>query len=253
MDITIKNLAYGVGNFGILKDVSMKIEKGKFTGLIGPNGSGKSTLLKCIYRVNRGYKGDIYLDDRNLSDISIKEGAKLLSVVSQFNDMSFDLTVFDMVALGRFPYKKFMQSDTKEDIEIVSDSIKRVGLSGFENRTMSTLSGGEKQRIILARAIAQQAPIMVLDEPTNHLDIKYQLQLLNLVGDLGGTILAAMHDINLAFMYCDYIYALKGGRIVREGVPDEILDEELIYELYEVKCNIVEDPVTKIKNAHFIK
>lgn len=239
--ITVRNLRFQIGEFEILKGVDMDVAEGKFIGLIGPNGSGKSTVLKCIYQVYRDYTGEILLKDRDVLHIPHRERAKLLSVVGQFNDLQFDFTVEDMVMLGRSPYKKFMERDTAEDRKIVAEAIEKVGLKGAEKRTLSTFSGGERQRIVLARALAQQSPVMILDEPTNHLDIKYQLELLELVKSLGVTVVAALHDISLACLFCDEIYALQQGKIIGAGTPDELIDETFILNLYDVESKIVYD------------
>lgn len=245
--ITVQDLKFKIGEYEILKGVNLSAPKGAFVGLIGPNGSGKSTILKCIYRVYHQYSGKIAIDGKNLSEISHRERAKLISVVGQFNDLQFDFTVEDMVMLGRSPYKRFMEKDNDTDRKIVAEAIAKVGLKGMEKRPVSTFSGGERQRIVLARALAQECPIMVLDEPTNHLDIKYQLELLELVKNSNVTVIAALHDISIACLYCDRIYAVQDGTIIGEGTPDELIDEEFILRLYDVESKIIYDRELKQK------
>lgn len=245
--ISVRNLKFQIGEVEILKGVDLNVPEGKFVGIIGPNGSGKSTILKCIYRVYRDYHGSIFLNGKNLSEISHRDRAKMLSVVGQFNDLQFDFTVEDMVMLGRSPYKRFMEKDTDEDQRIVLDAIEKVGLKGTEKRTLSTFSGGERQRIVLARALAQRSPVMILDEPTNHLDIKYQLELLELVKSLGGTVVAALHDISLACLFCDELYAIQDGKVIGKGTPDELIDETFILNLYDVESKILYDRELKQK------
>ena len=186
--------------------------------------------------------GDILLDDAPISAFSVRETAKRLAVLSQHNYYNFEFTVRDIVLMGRSPHKRMMERDTKADFDIVEDSLRRVGMLGFIDRIFSTLSGGEQQRIILARALAQQTECLILDEPTNHLDIKYQLQILDVVKKLGVTVLAAFHDLNIAAMYCDRIFAVDGGRVVASGTPREVLTPALIRRLYEVDADVRSEP-----------
>lgn len=249
MNINCENISVSLNNNNILKNVSVEIKANKFVGIIGPNGSGKTTLLKCIYRVLKANEGTIYLDNENLWDMSFKKSARCISVVAQHNFYNFDFTVKEIVLMGRAPYKKNMEFDNENDIKLVEKCLELVGLNKFYDRSFNSLSGGEQQRVVLARAIAQQTKCMILDEPINHLDIKYQLQLMNIVRSLGVTVVAALHDINIATMYCDFIYIVKNGNIVAKGDPHEILTKELLYDIYEVNVDIVKD---KNGKAHII-
>ena len=143
--------------------------------------------------------------------------------------------------MGRSPHKKSLEPDNSEDYDIVNESLEKVGMLGFKNRSFSTLSGGEQQRVILARALAQQTPCLILDEPTNHLDIKYQLSLLNIVKSLNLTVISAIHDLNIAAMYCDRLFVMKNGQIVGSGIPQEVLTKEFIKEIYDIDVEIVYD------------
>ena len=176
-----------------------------------------------------------------LNWVSIKESAKKMAVVSQHNYYNFDFTVKEVVSMGRSPHKKNLERDNIEDFEIVKESLQKVGMSEFSNRSFSTLSGGEQQRVILARALAQKTPCLILDEPTNHLDIKYQLSLLNIVKSLDLTVISAIHDLNIASMYCDRLFVMKDGQIVASGTPQDILTKELIKEIYEIDVEIIKD------------
>ena len=173
--------------------------------------------------------------------MSYRETALLLGVVAQHNTYDFDFSVKDVVLMGRSPHKKVIERDTAEDFHIVSESLEMVGLKGFEARAFAELSGGEQQRVILARALAQKTKGLILDEPTNHLDIKYQLQLLNTVKQIGQTVLAAFHDLNIAALYCDSIYVMKDGCFYAYGTPSEVLTEKLIREVYNVETQIIVD------------
>lgn len=241
MNITAENIKMKIGDNEILKGVSIDSKNREFVGIIGPNGSGKSTLLKSIYRILKPNDGCIKLDDMDISKMSIKESAKKMAVVSQHNYYNFDFTVKEVVSMGRSPHKKNLEHDNIEDFEIVKESLQKVGMSEFSNRSFSTLSGGEQQRVILARALAQKTPCLILDEPTNHLDIKYQLSLLNIVKSLDLTVISAIHDLNIASMYCDRLFVMKDGQIVASGTPQDILTKELIKEIYEIDVEIIKD------------
>lgn len=218
----------------------------EFVGLIGPNGSGKSTLLKCIYRILQPDQGAVYLDGKELHTIRVRDSARKMAVVAQHNHYNFDFTVQEIVMMGRTPHKKALEWDHAEDHEIVKEALQTVGMWEFADRSFSTLSGGEQQRVILARALAQQTPCLILDEPTNHLDITHQLQLMRIVKDRNVTVISAVHDLNLAAMFCDRIYAMKDGRIAGEGTPEELLTPEFIREIYDVETEIVKDQKGKM-------
>lgn len=241
MIISASNIEKKIGNSHILNGISVKAEDKKFIGILGPNGSGKSTLLKCIYRVLKPDSGVIMLDNWENGKISIKESAKKMAVVAQHNYYNFDFTIEEVVLMGRSPHKRAMESDNAEDYRIVKESLEKVGMLSFKGRSFSTLSGGEQQRVILARALAQKTQCLILDEPTNHLDIKYQLQLLDIVRSLNLTVISAVHDLNIASMYCDYLYILNKGIIVAEGEPKNVLTKEIIKEIYEVDAEIITD------------
>lgn len=244
MDLILENISVQLGDRTIIEDISLAVAKGEFVGIIGPNGSGKSTLLRTIYRVIQPTAGTIWLDGQNIRSIKPAESAKKMGVVGQFNSINFDFTVFDMVMMGRTPHKSLLSSDTPADYAIAMDAIEKVGMAKHAHRSFATLSGGEKQRIILARALAQQPQLLILDEPTNHLDIKYQLQLLAIVKSLGIGVLAALHDLNLAAMYCHKLYVLQEGNIIASGVPSKILTPELVRAVYDIDCEIHENPYT---------
>ena len=241
MNICAPDIKIEIGNNEILKGVSIDSKNREFIGTIGPNGSGKSTLLKCIYRILKPNNGCIMLGEEDISKMSVKESAKKLAVVAQHNYYNFDFSVGEVVLMGRSPHKKSLEPDNSEDYDIVNESLEKVGMLGFKNRSFSTLSGGEQQRVILARALAQQTPCLILDEPTNHLDIKYQLSLLNIVKSLNLTIISAIHDLNIASMYCDRLFVMKNGRIVGMGTPQEVLTKEFIKEIYDIDVEIVYD------------
>lgn len=241
MNISAKDIHLSYGAREILKGVDIHSENGEFVGLIGPNGSGKSTLLKCIYRILKPNAGQVFLDEEELKAMSIKKSARKMGVVAQHNYYNFEFTVREVVMMGRAPHKKALERDNAKDYEIVEEALKTVGMEGFAQRSFSTLSGGEQQRVILARALAQQTPCLILDEPTNHLDITHQIQLMRIVKNLSATVISAIHDLNIAAMFCDRIYALKEGRIIAQGTPREVLTEDFIRQVYQVDAEIAKD------------
>ena len=239
MEITLDNLKMTFDERTVLNNISLNIKKNKFTGIIGPNGSGKSTLLKCMYRILQPTEGFIYIDGKELSKYSIRETAQKQAVLAQHNYYNFDFEVLDVVLMGRSPYKKAMEQDNAEDYLLAKESLKIVGMEAFMHSNFSVLSGGEQQRVMLARALTQNTQCLILDEPTNHLDIKYQIQLLNIVKTRGLTILAAIHDLNMAAMYCDEIIAMRNGWILKTGTPEDVFTKEFIYDVFEVQTEII--------------
>lgn len=241
MNLSTENIRLSYGAQEILKGVSINGNTGEFIGIIGPNGSGKSTLLKCIYRILKPHAGQVFLDGGELSGISIRNSAKKMAVVAQHNYYNFDFSVMEVVLMGRAPHKKTMERDNAKDFQIAQKALETVEMEGFANRSFSTLSGGEQQRVILARALAQQAPCLILDEPTNHLDITHQIQLMKIVKNLKVTVISAVHDLNIAAMFCDRLYVLQDGEIVGQGTPQEVLTAEFIKKIYRVETEIVYD------------
>ena len=231
-------LHYAVQGHEILRGVDFTLSEGEFVGIIGPNGSGKSTFLKNVYKVLRPQKGEIALMGENLLSMSNREMAQRMAVVVQERESSFDFTVEEVVMMGRQARKHLLERDDDEDRALVERILRQTQLIGLRDRGFSSLSGGEKQRALIARALAQQTALLVLDEPTNHLDIKYQLQLMETVKQLGCTVVAAIHDLNLAAMYCDRLYALKDGRVVGVGTPEELLTASFLREIYEVDAEV---------------
>ncbi len=239
MSIKIENVNKKFGSREILNGISVEFLNNKFTGIIGPNGSGKSTLLKCIYRILKPDKGSIYLDNQNINSYIFKESAQKQAVLAQHNYNNFNFSVLDIVLMGRTPYKKIMERDNAEDYKIAYDSLDIVGMRNFADCNFSDLSGGEQQRVMLARALTQKTKYLILDEPTNHLDVKYQLQLLKTIKEQNITVIAAIHDLNLAAMYCDYIISLKDGKIYKCGKPNDVFTHDFIKCMFEVNAEIM--------------
>ena len=243
-----KDVSVSIGKKEIVKGVSFEVKDGDFVGIIGPNGSGKSTMLKAIYRVLKTTGGTIKVMGDDLESLSMRESALRTAVVAQHNYYNFDFSVLDVVLMGRAPHKKNMEMDTEEDRSIAEESLRIIGMEDFISRDFYTLSGGEQQRVILARALTQKTPFIILDEPTNHLDIKYQLQLMDSIKDLDLTVLCALHDLNIAAAYCNTLILMKDGKIYDVGTPQEILTVENIKEVYGVDATIEVNDDTGLLN-----
>lgn len=252
MDLKIKELNVSLSKKEIVKGINLAVANNKFIGLIGPNGSGKSTLLKSIYGVIKPSFGDVFISDKNIKNFNKKSLAKTLGVVSQFNNINFDFKVIDIVLMGRAPYKGLLEQDNKNDYDMALKALSQVGMIDFAQKSFSSLSGGEKQRVILARAITQNPKILILDEPTNHLDIKYQLEIMSIVKNLNICVLAALHDLTLASQFCDELYVLKDGIIACKGTPNEIITKEMIKKVYDVESNVYVNPITKKLSIEYI-
>ena len=237
----IKNLSFRYkGCPEVLKDVSFDIEPGKFLAILGNNGVGKSTLLKCFNHILKPDSGEVLLDGKNLLKLSTREVAKQVAFVSQ-NVPNTQMTVHDVVMLGRRPYMKW--GFTEQDHNIVHDAMHRLDVEDMRGRFLSQLSGGEKQKVMLARALAQQPKVLLLDEPTSALDIQNQYGVLKMVRDIchKDGIIAAMviHDLNLALRFCDRFLLLKDGQVYRHG-DRSILDSTALKEVYGVDAKVVE-------------
>lgn len=250
--LKIENLTYSIAGNEILKKVDLEILTGKFVGILGANGSGKSTLLKNIYRVYKPNSGNIYIDGKNINEITSKDIAKEIAVLAQENISNFDFSVKDMIKMGRYPYKNLFSDYSAQDEQIVLQLIDRLNLNDVENRNFNSLSGGEKQRTLIARALAQKTDFIILDEPTNHLDVGYQIQLMDILKGLDVTIFAAIHDMNIAAMYCDYLIVIKDGVVFKKGTVDEVLTENLLKDVFNVNTHIGINPLTEKKQVFYM-
>lgn len=237
--LSAKGVRYAAGGREILKGVDLQVREGEFVGLIGPNGSGKSTLLKTLYKVLRPQAGEIRLLGRDLLAMRNREMAQRMAVMAQEQEAAFDFTVEEVVMMGRQARKGLLEADSREDWAQVEEVLAATELLPLRRQGFMTLSGGEKQRVLLARALVQRTAVLLLDEPTNHLDIQYQLQLMEMVRRSGCTVLAAVHDLNLAAAYCDWLYAMWDGRIAGQGRPRELLTPEFIRALYQVDAEVL--------------
>ncbi|MBB3384040.1 MULTISPECIES: ABC transporter ATP-binding protein [unclassified Rhizobium] len=243
MSIAVDTVTFAAGNSLIVNGVSLTVEKGKVLGLLGPNGSGKSSLLRLICRLRKVKSGVIRLGGSDIASISRSDIARRIALVEQQATTDTQVTVMDVVRLGRTPHRGPLSAWSAHDDAAVSDALARVGMQGRAGQPWQTLSGGERQRVHIARALAQTPSELLLDEPTNHLDIQHQLDILGLVSKLDVTSIVALHDLNLAAMFCDSLAVLQNGEVVAAGSPEEVLTQELIERVFSVRAHVQKSSV----------
>jgi iron complex transport system ATP-binding protein len=244
VSLQLDGLAVDIAGRRIVTGIDLAVADREFAGLVGPNGSGKSTILKAIYRVHPPSAGRVLLGGTDVLSLRPRDAARRIAVVTQESTSEFDFTVREMVMIGRTPHKGSFDRDTDTDRAIVDQAIERVGCGELAYRRFNTLSGGEKQLVLIARALAQQADHFILDEPTNHLDIHHQVEILELIAGLGVTVLAALHDLSLAALFCQVIYVLRDGRLVTSGSPGSVLTPEIIRQAYGADVLVINHPDT---------
>jgi len=247
--VRVDNLSFSYGDRKVLNDICAGFKPGTVCGLLGPNGSGKTTLLKNIAAILKPEKNAVYINCRDITKMTPVEIAKEMALVPQNTHIDFDFTVEDIVMMGRTPHIKGFSNETEEDREIVRWALETARVSHLKDRNIKSISGGELQRVIIARALAQKTQIILLDEPVSQLDIHHQLSIMETVTKLCHeqklTVVTVLHDLNLAAEYCDTIYLLKEGRIVCGGSPKEVLTYQVIEEVYDIVCLVYENPVSK--------
>lgn len=246
--VIVSDLQTGYGRKIVLREINLTVRKGGFLGLLGPNGSGKSTLLKSIIKYLPVSAGRVVLLGNDLSTLTPKDIARQVGVMPQKLETRFELTVRELVMLGRYPHLKPLSFGNAEDGRIVEESMTAVNILNLSDRLVTEISGGELQRAIVAQALAQTPQILILDEPTTHLDISHQIDLCELLLKLnqekGLTIIAALHDLNLAARYCQEVVLLKDGKVFAAGLTDEVLSEVLLEQVYGVRVRKERDPFT---------
>lgn len=231
-------LSYGVNGKIIVDDVSFEIKRNEFLGIVGPNGAGKSTLLRLLARIINPTGGRILLDGENISGYEAKELYKKISFLPQTSYFDFPLSVLEVVLTGRYPYLGIFESESKEDIKHAEDCLSLVDLKGFSRRKVTTLSGGEQQRVSIARVLAQETDFIFLDEPSSHLDIHHKFALMELLESLaqeGKGVVAVLHDLDLASKFCERILVLENGRVAALGEPSRVLSEKLLSSVFKVR------------------
>ncbi len=254
--LEVNNVSYSVREKNIIEDISFTIEKGGFYSVIGTNGSGKTTLLRCISNSIQPTKGSVKVNNKLINKYTPKLLAHKISVVSQHSEFLFDFSSFQVVMMGRMAYQKLLQTDSEQDMTIVEQCMKKTNTWHLKDRSVKQLSGGELQRVMIARALAQQTPIILLDEPVSSLDIHHQFEIMELLTKINKenntTIFIILHDLTLALKYSDQILALKDGRLIYFGKTKEILTQENIQELFNVRADIIDNKHIIIHNNESI-
>lgn len=243
--IAVNNISFNYENKLVLSDLSVQIDSGEFFGIIGPNGAGKTTLLKLIGGLLKPNQGIIRIFDKNLAEIPFNERAKIMSFVPQENYFSFDFTVLEIVLMGRHPYLKPMERPKKSDIEKALDALNFTDALELKDRNIMELSSGERQRVVLARALASEPKILLLDEPTSYLDITHQIEIIKILKKLnqeGMTIVFLSHDLNLTSLVCDRLLLLSDGKMIACDRPETLINNDLIKKVYKINPHIITHP-----------
>ncbi len=246
--LQVNNLVGGYGQETVIKGVSFTIKKGEFIGIIGPNGSGKSTLLRLMSRVLVPQQGAIDFSGANINQMDLKELARQVAFVSQDTLINFSFSVFEIVLMGRIPHLKRLQSETRQDLAKAEHALSLTDTLGIKEKGVDEISAGERQRVIIAKALAQEPALLFLDEPTSHLDIGHQVQVLDLLKKLNRqdqlTIVMVLHDLNLASEYCSRIILLDEGKIFKDGTPEEVLTYQNIESVYKTVVIVNKNPLS---------
>jgi len=240
--ISSENITFAYGKNPILQGLSFRVREGEWRGLLGPNGSGKTTLIKCLSRLLRPQTGEIALNDRPLQKFEQGELARIVAVVPQDSNILFPFTAFEIVLMGRSPHKSAFGFENAHDVAIAKDVMESTGTWEFKDRLIQELSAGERQRVIIARALAQEPKVLLMDEPTSFLDIKHQQEILSIIKmlnkDKGLTVISAMHDINVALAYCENIMFLKKGSLVKAGPAGEVVTYANLKDVFETEVYV---------------
>lgn len=234
--LTLESVSWSVEKQHILSNISFNVAQGDILGIIGPNGAGKTSLLKCLLNQTKNWQGSIKLNKKSIAHYKPQALAKTFALVVQKSPPIFALKVYDVVRMGLLPYKALFARDTDIDKKEIMLALEKVGLAHSENKFFNTLSGGEQQRVLIAKALVQKAKILVLDEPTNHLDIFYQHEILQLVKALNITVIMTIHDLNLAAQYCTRLVLLNNGKLVTDDTIDNALNPEKLSEIFGLPC-----------------
>lgn len=244
MDLQIDDLTVTVDGRDLVDRLSLMVPVGEVVGLVGPNGSGKSTALRCVYRALAPTGGVIRIGGDDIRGLPLHDSAQRVAALTQQGGADFDFTVEEVVALGRTPHKKGNEPLTDVERAQCATAMEQMDVLDLAHRGIMELSGGEKQRVLIARALVQESSVLILDEPTNHLDLRHQIQLLGHLRRCGLTVVVVLHDLNLAAAACDRIGVLAEGRLVASGAPRDVLSEQLIADVFGVSVSVVSHPLT---------
>lgn len=247
--LEIKNLSAGYLDKIVISNINFSIKKAEFVGIIGPNGVGKSTLIRALSRTLKPFSGTILYNGRDIYRTPLNEIARSIAVVPQDMVIVFEFLVWDIVMMGRIPHIKKFKKETKRDLEVVERSLGLTNTKELADRFINELSAGERQRVIIAKALAQEPALLILDEPTSHLDISHQIEIFDLVKGLSRredlTVISVLHDLNLASEYCDRLILMSEGKIFADGTPREVLNYKTIEKVYKTIVVVGENPVSK--------
>ncbi|MEA1973533.1 MAG: ABC transporter ATP-binding protein [Candidatus Cloacimonadota bacterium] len=255
--IYIKNLSTGYNHKKIIKNLSVSFQSGDFCALIGPNGAGKSTLLKAILNYIPTISGEIVIEDKKICDMKRIEIAKKITLIPQSFSLQFDFTVRDLVLMGRYPFLGYAQSYSQNDKNIVDKVLTELQLDNLQNTMFNNLSGGEQQRVIIARSLVQNTKIILMDEAFSHLDINHQIEIMHILFEINRlqnkTIILVSHNLNLVSEYCSRVIMLKDGKLVADGAPKKVINSENFKKLYGMNLQIIKNPITKNPNIVYEK
>ncbi len=246
--LTAENVTLGYDQRVIAENLSVEIPDNSFTVIVGPNACGKSTLLRALSRMLKPSAGRVLLDGQAIGSMPAKKVAKTLGLLPQSSIAPDGITVSDLVSRGRYPHQGLLRQWSAEDERVVNESMASTGVAELADRAVDELSGGQRQRVWIAMALAQQTPLLLLDEPTTYLDIQHQIDVLDLCAELhenqGRTLVAVLHDLNHAARYATHLIAMRGGEVVAEGPPQEVVTAELVEKVFGLRCQVIDDPET---------
>ena len=259
MSIRVEHLSFSYGQKAVLQDISFSVEKGEFLSVLGPNGAGKSTLFRCILGLLPGYSGEVLVNERNIKDFSVQEASRQIAYIPQKSRSVFHYSVFEVVLMGRTNRANIFKSPGREDVQACLNALEKVGIGQLKDRCFHKLSGGEQQLVLIARALAQDAPVLLLDEPTANLDFGNQILVLKQAKKLareGYTVIQTTHHPEQSYLFSDRIFALKDGRGLAHGKPSEVLTGEMVKTLYHTDVNVIslyDDGVRVCVPEEFVK
>lgn len=249
--LSVKQLSWQTQHKSILSDLNFELKSGSINAIVGPNGAGKTSLLRCLYRQITDYQGQVSLSGQPIEQLTQKALAQQIAVVNQHSDIHFTLSVYDIVCMGLIPHLSLFSQINSAQKKWIDKILGQLDILDFKDRVFNRLSGGEQQRVLIARALVQRPQLLILDEPTNHLDVHFQHQILSLVNQLGVCVLMTLHDLNLAAYYADNILLLNQGKLIASGDPENVLTPDLIQQVFKLPVALGINPLNKKQHVYF--